>query len=463
MDADVIVVGGGPVGLGLALELGRRGVGVRVLERAATLHRIPKGQNLTQRTGEHFRAWGIGEAVRAASPIPRGFGNSGLVAWRKILGDYSYDWFQRSAVGAYYFAENERLPQYRLEAVMRSRAAELDDVTVEYGTEVTAIAESGAAVEVVCRDAEGAIRRLRSAFVVGCDGARSLVREAAGIAQAVDHKGPRMALVVFRSMELHRILERFPGKAIFNTMDPALKGYWKFLGRVDLEGGWFYHAPVPNGTTAENFDFRACLHETVGAPFALEFEHIGFWDLRIAQARHYRAGRVFIAGDACHSHPPYGGYGVNTGLEDARNLGWKLAAHLEGWAGARLLDSYEEERHPVFASTSADFIARMIRDDRAFAERFAPEKDRAAFEAAWAERAAGGNRDVTGFRPHYAGSSLVFGPPGAASGAKASHSFTAEPGHHLAPQPLTRGRDLWEALGPGFTLIDLSGAAGAFE
>ena len=118
------------------------------------------------------------------------------------------------------------------------------------------------------------------------------------------------------------------------------------------------------------------------AEFDVEFEHIGFWDLRFAIADRYRAGRIFIAGDAAHSHPPYGGYGVNSGLEDARNLAWKLAAVVQGRAGDALLDSYDAERRPVFASTMDDFIARSIEADRQFLNTFNPAANRAAFESA---------------------------------------------------------------------------------
>lgn len=462
MQTQVAIVGGGPVGLGLAIDLAQRGVCTHVIERSTTLHSIPKGQNLTQRTGEHFRAWGITEAVRAASPIPASFGNAGMVAWGQLLSDYTYDWFKRGAVGQYYFARNERLPQYCLEAVLRQRAAAFGAITFEQGVKATGVTQTDdqATVEFVRQD--GTTGQVSAPFVVGCDGSRSVIRQAAGIGLQTDHTGPRMALLVFRSQALHDILERYPGKSIFNVMNPDLDGYWQFLGRVDLNGGWFYHAPMPEGTTAGNFDFRAHLHQAVGTEFPLEFEYIGFWDLRISMAERYRNGRVFIAGDAAHSHPPYGGYGINTGFEDARNLSWKLAGALNGWAGAGLLDSYSAERLPVFASTSRDFIARMIHDDRAFAAAHDPARDLADFQRAWAERATAGNADVTEFLPNYAGSPIVFGPRGATSGARGSHGFAARAGFHLAPQPLGDDRGLWGELGPGFTLIDLGeqGTAG---
>src|SRR6185436_5459733 len=170
-----------------------------------------------------------------------------------------------------------------------------------------------------------------------------------------------MVLLVFRSHKLHELLEqRHPGKSFLSVLHPDLEGYWKFFGRVDLGSTWFFHAPVPPGTTKDNFDFRQHLYAAAGAEFDLEFEHIGFWELRFAIADTYRKGRIFVAGDAAHSHPPYGGYGVNTGLEDARNLGWKITAEFAGWGGEQLLDSYDDERRPVFQSTARDYTEKAI-------------------------------------------------------------------------------------------------------
>ena len=275
-----------------------------------------------------------------------------------------------------------------------------------------------------------------------------------------------MVLLVFRSEQLHRMLSRYPGKSYYNVLHPELAGYWKFFGRVDLGNTWFFHAPVPAGTTADNFDFRAYLHAAVGEAFDVEFDHIGFWDLRFAIADAYRAGNVFIAGDAAHSHPPYGGYGVNTGLEDARNLGWKLAAVLRRCAGEELLDSYDAERRPVFASTARDFIAKPIEADREFLQTFDPAVDRAAFERAWQARAEGAIGEVNAFEPHYEGSPVVSpgnGARGAASGAVGSHRFEARAGHHLAPAVMASGRNVYEALGPGFTLLALDAGASAVQ
>ena len=155
-----------------------------------------------------------------------------------------------------------------------------------------------------------------------------------------------------------------------------------------------------------------------------------------------------------------------SGLEDAKNLGWKLAAALQGWAGPKLLDSYDEERRPVFQSTARDFIAKAIETDRQFLAAFSPERDREAFEREWKARQSGARSEVNAFEPNYEGSSVVCGPTGAACSALGSHAFKARAGHHLAPHPLSSGRNVFEELGDGFTLLSLDAdraASNAFE
>ena len=165
---------------------------------------------------------------------------------------------------------------------------------------------------------------------------------------------------------------------------------------------FFFHAPVRSGTTAENGDFPTLLREAAGAVRRRD-QHVGFWDLRFAIADPYRRGRVFVAGDAAHSHPPYGGYGINTGFEDAVNLGWKLGAVHEGWGGARLLDSYDAERRPVFESTARDFIARAIGEDRDFLAAFDPAVDRAPFEPSGQRASTGAAAEVECLRAELRG------------------------------------------------------------
>ncbi len=448
---DVVISGGGPVGLGLAIELGQRGRKVAVIERNETPPLIPKGQNLTQRTMEHMAAWGVEEDIRDAKTIPKGVGLGGLTAYGSLTSGYHYDWYKRASVAPFYSAENERLPQYATEAVLRARLEALPGVDTFYGWKTESHAQDDAGVTLkISRGAE--LHDVRASYAVACEGSRSRLRDAAGITETRQDHDKLMVLVVFRSPAFFELLqERFPDKQFYNVIHPDLDGYWQFFGMVDWGQTFFFHAPIPSDTDRESFDFAGYIQSAIGEDVALETEYVGFWDLRITLADQYRKGRVFIAGDAAHSHPPYGGYGINTGFEDARNLGWKLAAMLEGWGSEALLDSYQAERHPVFASTARDFIEKFIRDDRAFIEAHDPKRDKADFEAAWAARAKGSaDAGIGGFRPHYGDTPSAVG----------THSMRAKAGQHLPPQVLPSGRCVpGELSGAGFTWVSLDGSA----
>ncbi|WFE76616.1 FAD-dependent monooxygenase [Roseinatronobacter sp. S2] len=451
MKRDVIINGGGPVGMGLAITLAQRGCHVTMVERHHEPQPIPKGQNLTQRTTEHFHFWGCEEALRNAHPIPEGGGIGGLTAYGTLLGEYAQNWLDRGKVQDFYHTRHARLPQYATERVLRDRVAELPNIQVLYGFEGVALSQDRDSVALeVARRGDTSTEILRAHYLVGCDGSRSFVRRAAGIAESREDHARQMALLVFESEELDHLLKRYPGKAFYNVLNPENDGYWWFFGRVDHGRSWFFHAPVPTGTTADNFDFAALLHRAVGQRFDLRLDHVGFWDMRFSLADQYRKGRVFIAGDAAHSHPPYGGYGVNSGLEDAVNLGWKLAAACAGWGSEVLLDSYHEERHAVFESTARDFIARFIEQDRAFLATYDPKRDEAAFLKAWARRA--DMDEVVHFAPNYAGSSIV-GGSAVRPGARGDHRFAARAGHHLAPARVNGAGHLFDALGQWFTLF----------
>jgi len=449
----VVIVGGGPVGVGLAVDLGLRGIDCCLVERRTALQNIPKGQNLTPRTLEHFYFWGCVDELRAERIMPKGYSIASITTYGSLMSDYWYAPPQRELIRKYYFQDVERLPQYLTEKVLRNRMAELPNVTSRFGWTAESIAQDDRGVRVTLVDGSGARDVLEADYLVGCDGSHSLVREQAGIAREGTDFDQVMLLAVLRSRELHEALKRFPDRGTYNVLHPDYKGYWQFFGRIDVGEGFFFHAPVPANTTKDNYDFHALLHRAAGFPFAAEFDYVGFWDLRVAVAENYQVDRILIAGDAAHSHPPYGGFGLNNGLEDVRNLGWKLAAVLEGWGSDALLRSYGDERRPIFKETGEDFIAARIKADAVWLDRYHPERDRAEFERAWAERGARSGDNVTGYEPHYEGSPVIAGPPGGKSSAHGVHAYTARAGHHLAPAPLSAGGDVFEALGAGFTLL----------
>ena len=289
-----MIVGGGPVGMALAVELGLRGMSCALVERHLTPQQIPKGQSLTQRTLEHFYFWGFADELRAARLLPPGYPIGGVTAYGNLMSDY---WFApaRAAqvVRPYYFQRQRtaaavpdrrraaqrgwrNCPTSRPCSAGRRRAVEQDDrgVRVTDRRAQTGYEERGAR---------------RPSIVVGCDGARSLVREQLGIDRGGADFDQRMVLAVFRSRELHEGLKRFPERTTYRVLRPELQGYWQFFGRVDVGEGWFFHAPVPNDTTPDNYDFLGLMQEAAGFPFAASFDHVGFWDLRIAVASRYRA------------------------------------------------------------------------------------------------------------------------------------------------------------------------------
>jgi 2-polyprenyl-6-methoxyphenol hydroxylase-like FAD-dependent oxidoreductase len=456
----IVIIGAGPTGTALAIDLALRNTPSILVERYDEPQQIPKGQNLTQRTGEHFKSWGICNEIRQATLIPPEYGNEGMVAYGSLLSEYHYDWFKRATVREYYAADNERLPQFETERILRERAAQFDCIEIHKGWTYQSHEESGDRLFVKLKRTNGEdLKEIQASYLVGCDGARSRVRESAKITQSSSDTQRRMALLVFHSQQLHEILDsRYPGKTIFNALHPVHQGYWQFFGRVDLNANWFFHSPVPNDAVLDDYDYKKLLYEAVGTEFDFTLNHNAFWDLRFTHADTYRSGRTFISGDAAHSHPPYGGYGVNTGFEDARNLAWKLAARMHGWGTDALLDSYTSERHPVFASTRDDFILAMINSDARFLSEYSPHNDKEAFTKAWQQRATKGQSGVAGFVPHYRGSPIVQAEAALddeliTPGAKAPHSHTPEAGTHLSPRLFGKEAIDFDKLSRDFTLL----------
>ncbi|HUY07035.1 MAG TPA: FAD-dependent monooxygenase [Acidimicrobiales bacterium] len=455
VDVEVVIVGGGPVGMALAIDLGQRGITCVVIERRERVGTIPKGQSLMHRSLEHFYFWGCLEELRAARVLPPGYPIGGITAYGSLSSRYWYLPEGLDVVDQFFFQKNERLPQYRTEEVLRARAGKVSTITINYATTVTDVDQHADYAKVVFESSDDPtdIGELRARFVVGCDGARSLVRECAGIERRTRDFSQKMVLAVFRSTELHAGLERFPERTTYRVLNPKYHGIWQFFGRVKLGESWFFHGPVPDDMRVSDTEtLQSMLEEAAGFQFACEFEHIGLWDLKIEVAQRYRNRRVFIAGDASHVHPPYGGLGLNTGFDDIANLGWKLAANLQGWGGEQLLESYSQERHPIFAETGDDVIGRWIDDDAEFFSRYDPNVNEPAFEKAWNSRT-GGEFAPPWYEPRYDGSSVIVGATSKDIGIHGEHTFLAQPGHHLAPCRLSSSRDVYEELGHNLTLL----------
>ncbi|RSN14418.1 pentachlorophenol monooxygenase [Nonomuraea sp. WAC 01424] len=332
---DVLIVGAGPTGLTLAVELARRGIAHRVVERAAAPSPGSKGKGLQPRTQEIFDDLGIIDRVLPATtlypPIRVRIGRLPVYQGRMHKPAAATDEVPYPAVRMH--------PQWRTEAVLRERLAELGG-TVEYGVELAGFEQD--AQGVTARLGAGA--RLRAGYLVAADGGRSTVRKALGVGFTGEtREEQRMALGDVRVEGLDR--EHIhawvrPGKGMVALYPMAGTDTFQFM--ASLKPG-----ATPDLTLG---GFRRILAERsmLRGLRVTELLWSSLYRVNIRLADAYRSGRVLLAGDAAHVHSPAGGQGLNTGVQDAYNLGWKLARVLTG-GPASLLDTYEEERRPVAA------------------------------------------------------------------------------------------------------------------
>jgi 2-polyprenyl-6-methoxyphenol hydroxylase-like FAD-dependent oxidoreductase len=336
---DVLVVGAGPTGLTLACDLRRRGVDCRIVDRAAGPHTRSRGKGLQPRSLEVLDDLGIAEAALAAG---RTHHHLRLYSGGRLALDL--DLPARPPQPGVPYPNLVVLPQWRTEQVLRTRLSELGGA-VEFGRELIRLDQDadGATATVVHHDT-GAEEEIRGAFVVGCDGGSSTVRTLTGITMRGDSHVEHFVLGDV-------LIEGLPSDgSSFAWFDDD--GYLA-ADPLDGNGTWQVQASVRP-------DVSGSLETASVALFQCRFAERGFGHVRVSDATwlsdfspraaivdRYRAGRVLLAGDAAHVHSPAGGQGMNTGIQDAYNLGWKLDAVLRGRAGHPLLDTYQEERMPV--------------------------------------------------------------------------------------------------------------------
>ncbi|MBX7546818.1 FAD-dependent monooxygenase [Streptomyces sp. NPDC088560] len=325
----VVIVGSGPTGLLLAGDLAAAGVPVTVLEkRPHKISNLSRAFVLHARTLEQFDARGLADGLEAIGrPLDH------LLAFGRLDLDLG--------VLPSRFRHLLVLPQYEIEKVLAERAVEAG-AEFRYDTEVTGLAQDADGVTVEVRGPDGRTETLRAAYVVGADGMRSAVRQAVGL--------PFPGKSVLRSVVLAdvRLAEEPPtlltvhavGDA-FAFLAPFGDGYYRVIG-------WHRGRDLPDHEPVDLAEVKEITRLALGRDFGM---HDARWMSRFhsdeRQAPAYRVGRVFLAGDAAHVHTPAGGQGMNTGLQDAANLSWKLAAVVAGHADPALLDTYQAERHPV--------------------------------------------------------------------------------------------------------------------
>ncbi|MYR43565.1 FAD-dependent oxidoreductase [Streptomyces sp. SID5910] len=337
MDTDVLIVGAGPTGLALGIDLARRGVDALVVERAATLFPGSRGKGIQPRTMEVFDDLGVLGAIHAA-----GGGYPVGMVWQdgQRLGEHAMFEPAEPSEDAPYNAP-WMVPQWRTQEILAARLAELGG-TVAFGREVTGLAQD--ADGVTARFAAG--EPVRARYLVAADGGRSAVRRALGIGMTGETVDPNPVLVAdVRISGLDRDnWHVFPPRG-----DTGFLAVCPLAGTEDFQVTAQFPAGTDVDVTADGVRKVVAARSHLAAEDVTEVRWASDFRPRAALADRFRAGRVLLAGDAAHVHSPAGGQGLNTSVQDAYNLGWKLGAVLAGEAPDGLLDSYEEERRPVAA------------------------------------------------------------------------------------------------------------------
>ncbi len=474
---EVVIVGGGPCGLMLANELGRRGVRVALVDRKASTAFNPQANATQARTMEHFRRLGFANEIRHLG-LPPDFPTDIAYFTRyatRELARFSLPSAKEAEEkihalsGSWSAAElPHRVSQKFVEAVLRKEAEKLPGVSVDYGWRMTKFQDLGDGVRVTVESvADGRRQTIEGAYLMGADGPRSQVREAlgfrytgeAGIAR--DFMGGRMFAIYLRAPAFYRTVPHAPAwmNVCFNPQRRA------YMAAVDGKGEFAFHTQLKPGEDEHHVSEQRAIdmfHAATGAKIDIEILSTGSWIAGHALvADHFQKGRAFLGGDAVHLFTPTGGLGYNTAIEDAVNLGWKLATVIKGRAAPALLDTYEIERRPL--------ALRNTGYARRFADSLGLYKPEPCIEddtprGAEARRQAGEylaahgrmEFDIPGvtFGGRYDGSPAIVGdgsapPPDAAN----EYVPTAVPGGRPPHLWLDSERSLYDAFGFEWTLL----------
>ncbi|MBK3547644.1 MULTISPECIES: FAD-dependent monooxygenase [unclassified Streptomyces] len=351
---DVLIVGAGPTGLVLACDLARRGAAVRIVDRSPVPPRTSRAKGPNARSLEILDDLGVAEEVLAAgsAPLP-------MLKYRDRLPVAETDpWADSAPSPDAPYDRGRLIAQWRLEEILRDRLAGYG-VRVELGREVTGLAEGPGGRHVDVAFAEGRTERAR--YVVGCDGAHSSVRKLLGI--GFEGTTAEDQVMVCGDVDLadgaldrtrwHQWFDE--DGAVMLCPIPGTRTGWWFQAGPERDGRGRPLAP-----TADGFRRLLARHTALPGRALTRAELLSTYRVNVRMADRFRAGRVLLAGDAAHVHAVAGGLGMNTGIQDAFNLGWKLGLVLAGHAGPELLDTYEEERLPVAART-LDLTSERLR------------------------------------------------------------------------------------------------------
>jgi 2-polyprenyl-6-methoxyphenol hydroxylase-like FAD-dependent oxidoreductase len=469
MDTQVLIVGAGPTGLTLAIDLGCRGVRCMVVEQKEGPQFLPKMERCNARTLEIYRRMGIVEKVRAAG-LPAHCPMDVFIVLSLVeppLLHLPYPSVAQAKAqiaatndGSLPLEPYQLISQYTLEPLLKSVAEELPTVSLHYGCELISFVQDQGSVTAKVKT-EGETSEIEALYVVGCDGGASVVRKQLGIALQGEGNILQLRQALYHCEDLYERMPIGKGRHYHVADDHSTQ-----LIVQDSTRHFTLHSIVENDS-----DMAVMFERTVAMPVAYDMLYVGEWKQNLLLADAYGQGRVFLAGDAVHLVIPTGGLGMNSGVGDAIDLSWKLAAVLQGWGGPNLLPSYDIERRQVgernvAASRYATLGRRKwraayrpnIRDDtpegaatRANLVRVADVEQRKSNEMIGAE---------LGYR--YVGSPLIASEPGEGP----EHNFreyvpTTWPGARLPHVWLDDGTAMQDRIGygHGYTLLRLGGTS----
>ncbi|SDR63744.1 2-polyprenyl-6-methoxyphenol hydroxylase [Rhizobiales bacterium GAS113] len=482
-NADVLIVGGGPFGLMLAIELGRRGVRAELFDEKQSTAFNPQANATQARTMEYYRRLGIADEIRVLG-LPEDFPTD--IAYFTRYAKHELARFKlpsardarekiKGLSGSWSAAElPHRVSQKFVERVLLRHAKALESVTINLGRRLTGFSELGASVVVEIEDVTtGERRSVKGRYLVAGDGARSFVRRQLGLEYVGetgvvrDFFGGRMLALYLRAPEFYRVVSNPPAwmNVTFNQERRA------FMCAVDGKGEFAFHTQLRDGEDESRISDREALamfQAAVGAPIGAELLSRGTWTAGHALvAERFQRARVMLGGDAVHLFTPAGGLGYNTAVEDAVNLGWKLAAVVKGVAEDGLLDTYEIERRPVavrntgyaraFAESLGRFVAKPgLEVDDDIGDGLRREA------GAYLERHGKSEFNIPGvtFGTRYDGSPIILSD-GAPIPPDNAHTYvpTASPGGRAPHLWLDDGRSLFDTFGFDWTLLRIGGRA----
>ena len=343
----VLIAGAGPVGLSLAIELAYRGIQSLVVEQSDGTVEFPTTNLANTRTCEHLRRWGISDKMRYESGYPTDYPRNYLFVTR--MTGYEIARFDHPSNGDP-AARSPFSPEGRLwiskpyfDPVLRAHAQSLPQVRIRYETSFESFDQPGQSVKAEILDKKTGRKEIIEAdYLVGCDGGRSNIRRALDIKyQGVFSQGMNVA-VLFRSPLLAYTKH---GPAVqYQIINSQINGA---IAAVDGKELWRLNVRNVKQEELDVFDAPQKIRYALGESIPFELLAVRPWTGHCVVAERYQNGRVFLAGDAAHLNWPAGGFGMNTGIGDAVDIGWKLAAVVQGWGGAHLLDSYTAERKPI--------------------------------------------------------------------------------------------------------------------